>query len=770
VVGHGAQPRRAYAAPLAGAATDNSEVLAMQPSAGAGAPVQNSYIQWLKYAAIAMALALFLAPCFAVLSTMDRDWKNIDPFLWALVWISGLCNVVVMGYHLLVPAHPKFVMLTWRFWVLRLHVGAGLVELIAAIVALTARSPIAAVVVAVAALVFHAPTAILQAPIAFGARAVIWPTYVFGSVLHGFCAVMLLLHPASPFWLVNTFLVFNVYVWCRIYLFLIDWSGLFRADKYTIAILLAGLTIVPAVLGPLTLLLFGGFIAVFALLYRWLFIRTPGEWEAFIREKARDSAISQGVVDVWETGGGEQDARRRARQFFDNLDDDEDGVLQKNEAAGALAAWGLPDDVVTAFFRKYGGDGSLDFEHFYKQVWSIGAVRERAAIAAEARAASSELDRAGCVFRRLDLEGNGSLTAYDLQLLLMEWGLPSTEVGRYFERFDVDGDGKITFEEFFHKMRPVWRFIFYQILQAEGADRGDMVRREWAAFRDARRTDAVKQVVKHDLLTRVRFLQNVDEGLIADLASSLNLETFAAGAVIIAEGEPGDKFYLISAGMVRISVGGAMIADLSTGGYFGEGSLLTDAPRSATATAVQDCMLYAMTRTSFGFILAQYPAIKAELEALRNLRSQVAELEALRNLHIQDPAKRTVPQQLLDKVSFLRSADRRLIDDLAGALAETGFRSGETIFQEGTPGDCFYLIAAGVVTISTGGETVALLGAGASFGEGALLHDAPRSATAKALEDTRAFTLNCEAFDLSLAKYPEARDAIIGLDRGRRAP
>ena len=45
----------------------------MQRSAGAGAPVRTSYIQWLKYAAIALALAAFLAPCFAVLSTTDRD-------------------------------------------------------------------------------------------------------------------------------------------------------------------------------------------------------------------------------------------------------------------------------------------------------------------------------------------------------------------------------------------------------------------------------------------------------------------------------------------------------------------------------------------------------------------------------------------------------------------------------------------------------------------------------------------------------------------------
>ena len=758
----------------------------MPSNAGAGdsAPqVGSSYNSVLKYTVMILVLTALLAPFLAVMTTVDRDWKDIDPSIWALVWISALCNIVVMSYHLAVPAHPKFVMLTWRYWVLRLHVGAGLVELIAGIVALATRSPIAAVVMAVAALVFHAPTAILQAPIAFGARAVIWPTYVFGSVLHGFCAAMLLLHPASPFWLINTFLVFNVYVWCRIYLFLIDWVGLFPADKYTIAILLAGLTIVPAVLGPLTLLAFAGFIAAFALLYWWFFIRTLGEWQAFIREKARDSAIGQGVVDVWERGGDEQDARRRARQFFDNLDVDSDGVLQKHETAAALAAWSLPDDVVAAYFRKYGGDGSLDFEHFYKQVWSIGAVRDRAVIAAEARAASSELDRAGCVFRRLDLDGE-ALTAYDLQLLLMEWGLPSTEVASYFDRFDLDRDGKITFEEFFHKMRPVWRFIFYQTLQVgAGADRGNMVRREWAAFRDARRADAVREVVKHDLLTRVRFLQNADEGLIADLASSLVVETFPAGAVIITEGDAGEKFYLISAGMVRISFGGAMIADLGPGGYFGEGSLLTDDPRSATATAVQDCTLYAMTRTSFGFILAQYPAVKAELEALHNLRNQVAELEGLRNLRnqvaelnalrilrVQDPANRAVPRQLLDKVSFLRNADQRLIDDVASALVETRFRLGETIFQEGTPCDCFYLIAAGVVAVSTGGETVALLGAGASFGEAALLHDTPRSATAKAREDTQAFTLSREAFDRVLTKYPEAHEAIIGLHRSRTAP
>ena len=78
-------------------------------------------------------------------------------------------------------------------------------------------------------------------------------------------------------------------------------------------------------------------------------------------------------------------------------------------------------------------------------------------------------------------------------------------------------------------------------------------------------------------------------------------EQYRASATIFAEGAPGDKFYLIVDGAVRISrivpgMGEEALAVLRPGAYFGEMSLIDDAPRSATAVCHERCRLFVVNR------------------------------------------------------------------------------------------------------------------------------------------------------------------------------
>jgi CRP-like cAMP-binding protein len=78
-------------------------------------------------------------------------------------------------------------------------------------------------------------------------------------------------------------------------------------------------------------------------------------------------------------------------------------------------------------------------------------------------------------------------------------------------------------------------------------------------------------------------------------------ETYKSSAHIFNEGEPGDKFYLIIEGAVRISrmvpgMGEENLAVLRPGNYFGEMSLIDDAPRSATAVCHEKCRLFVVNR------------------------------------------------------------------------------------------------------------------------------------------------------------------------------
>ncbi len=78
-------------------------------------------------------------------------------------------------------------------------------------------------------------------------------------------------------------------------------------------------------------------------------------------------------------------------------------------------------------------------------------------------------------------------------------------------------------------------------------------------------------------------------------------EQYKGGATIFDEGAPGDKFYLIMEGAVRISrmvpgMGEENLAVLRPGNYFGEMSLIDDAPRSATAMCHEKCRLFVVNR------------------------------------------------------------------------------------------------------------------------------------------------------------------------------
>ena len=65
------------------------------------------------------------------------------------------------------------------------------------------------------------------------------------------------------------------------------------------------------------------------------------------------------------------------------------------------------------------------------------------------------------------------------------------------------------------------------------------------------------------------------------------------------------------------------------------------------------------------------------------------------------------------------------------------FASGETIFEQGDPGDRMYVVIEGAVEIILRGESINRLTPGELFGEMALIDSRPRSATARAAEPTK---------------------------------
>ena len=71
------------------------------------------------------------------------------------------------------------------------------------------------------------------------------------------------------------------------------------------------------------------------------------------------------------------------------------------------------------------------------------------------------------------------------------------------------------------------------------------------------------------------------------------------GTVVVREGDPGDRFFIVADGTVEVSEYGRTIAELGAGGYFGEIALIRDVARTATVTTKSQTVLYALDRDDF---------------------------------------------------------------------------------------------------------------------------------------------------------------------------
>lgn len=93
--------------------------------------------------------------------------------------------------------------------------------------------------------------------------------------------------------------------------------------------------------------------------------------------------------------------------------------------------------------------------------------------------------------------------------------------------------------------------------------------------------------------------------------------TYQAGEIIFSEYEPGDSFYLIQTGKVRIT---KIVGDieknidiLSAPEIFGEMAILEGAPRSATASALDIVKVLEFNRANFEILMMGNPQIALRL-------------------------------------------------------------------------------------------------------------------------------------------------------------
>jgi CRP-like cAMP-binding protein len=92
------------------------------------------------------------------------------------------------------------------------------------------------------------------------------------------------------------------------------------------------------------------------------------------------------------------------------------------------------------------------------------------------------------------------------------------------------------------------------------------------------------------------------------------------------------------------------------------------------------------------------------------------------------------------------SLDEEQLNDVFDAMAPKSVPAGTTIIKQGDPGDFFYVLDTGAAEVFVKGEKVLTYASGSSFGELALMYNAPRAATVTITEDSQLWAVDRYTF------------------------
>ncbi|HET6850467.1 MAG TPA: cyclic nucleotide-binding domain-containing protein [Gaiellales bacterium] len=112
--------------------------------------------------------------------------------------------------------------------------------------------------------------------------------------------------------------------------------------------------------------------------------------------------------------------------------------------------------------------------------------------------------------------------------------------------------------------------------------------------------------------------------------------------------------------------------------------------------------------------------------------------------------------EILGRVPLFEGLSEKELSAVSSAVKERRYDTGDTIVSEGEGGVGFFVIAEGTARVEARGQRVATLGAGASFGEVALLDEGGRrTASVIAESPMRVFGLTSWQFTPLLEQHPQ---------------
>lgn len=220
----------------------------------------------------------------------------------------------------------------------------------------------------------------------------------------------------------------------------------------------------------------------------------------------------------------------------------------------------------------------------------------------------------------------------------------------------------------------------------------------WARLPGAR-CRAVEHLTKLEGLKEFEFLEGLDEEFFQALAIAAAVLEIGGGTALFREGEPSGAVYFLREGRAKLyrSSGGPKTRDqilgvVGDGAVIGLPSALEGRPQSQGATALTDCVLYAVFRDDLVELMVRFP--DASLRLARALAARNREMEDLVGDLVFHSAPQRVARMLLNLateegrvtkrgVVFEPSLSRQEMAEATGISREALSRALSRLAQEG---------------------------------------------------------------------------------------
>ncbi|GAB5360336.1 hypothetical protein AAMO2058_000618700 [Amorphochlora amoebiformis] len=145
----------------------------------------------------------------------------------------------------------------------------------------------------------------------------------------------------------------------------------------------------------------------------------------------------------------------------------------------------------------------------------------------------------------------------------------------------------------------------------------------------------------------IPFFQAIPESKFAKIAQACTIMNLQPGQTVFAQGDEGDKFYIVSRGLIIVQKDRKELVRIGSGSYFGEVALvLEECPRTATCVAAKKTTLLSMSKENFRGFFENNP------EALADVELKIAgEKAQIRSVIYHSKAKKIFMKYLEDQLA-----------------------------------------------------------------------------------------------------------------------